>query len=467
MVFGTKTLGSVYEHTKPVCDRLKGASLLEVKTINVKGYNLTAYKIQQCTGEVEFAINLSAGTATNRNTISLQSNWFTSNYQQDEVLYNFQLWAVSYQMVAAMANDIIVKLQDNGTITQTNTTNNLPATYIAKGHRNGTVISLDIQNNTSNINGYFEMKEKLVEGGVETTRQMQFTIQPNNITNVPIAVSDAYEATINMYLNGEKVDMLYLNDGTWSKELSAGSTLNNFTVTADGNANANSNEYRLMRNVNITATTKDYVSVYKVIGTGCNALNINNYKSIKFSANTTGASSVTITLVSKNIADWKNQYSYTVNLDGNKEYEVALAQFKSKQYQTPVSSNEITAVGFAFNTSRAGINTNIYASIGKARFSKLEIANTTLIAAALGIYPNPSTGSFAATFTSEVNQSLVLKVVEAATGRIVKTQFITATKGNNKILVELNNNLTNGSYIVTLEGDGATYNASKLMVNKK
>ena len=28
--------------------------------------------------------------------------------------------------------------------------------------------------------------------------------------------------------------MLYLNDGTWSKELSAGSTLGNFTVTADG-----------------------------------------------------------------------------------------------------------------------------------------------------------------------------------------------------------------------------------------
>jgi len=33
VAFGTKTLDS---HTKPICDRLKGASLLEVKTVNVR-----------------------------------------------------------------------------------------------------------------------------------------------------------------------------------------------------------------------------------------------------------------------------------------------------------------------------------------------------------------------------------------------------------------------------------------------
>ena len=71
VAFGTKTLGDVYNHTKPICDRLKGAELLEVKNITVNGYSLMAYKIKQRTGEIEFAVNLSAGTAANRSTISL------------------------------------------------------------------------------------------------------------------------------------------------------------------------------------------------------------------------------------------------------------------------------------------------------------------------------------------------------------------------------------------------------------
>ena len=113
-VFETKTLSDVYTHTKPICDRLKGAELLEVKNITVNGFNLMAYKVKQKTGETEYAINLSAGTHTGSNTISLQSNWFTDSYVQDEKLYNFQLWAVSYDMVTAMAKDIITKLQTNG-----------------------------------------------------------------------------------------------------------------------------------------------------------------------------------------------------------------------------------------------------------------------------------------------------------------------------------------------------------------
>ena len=34
-----------------------------------------------------------------------------------------------------------------------------------------------------------------------------------------------------------------------------------------------------------------------------------------------------------------------------------------------------------------------------------------------------------------------------------KTQFINAAKGNNKTAVELGTSLSNGNYIVTLEGD--------------
>ncbi len=463
VTFATKTLGDVYAHTKPICDRLKGASLLEVKTVNVRGRNLVAYKVQQCSGEIEYAINLSAGTAANRNSISLQSKWFTDDYQQDEKLYNFQLWAVSYDMAQSMANDILQKLEANGTITQVNTANDLPAAYVSKGKRNENTISLTIQNNTTATTGYFELKQKLTETSAEVVKIVPITNLAANQSTVQLDVKDAYEATISLYINNNKTDMLYLNDGTWSNSYSASTSLNNFTVSADGNTNANADEYRLMRNVSFSANTKDYFSVYKTIGTGCNALDISSYKSIKFNANATGAGSVTVTLVSNNITDWKNQYSYTMNLEGNQEYAISLAKFKSGKYNTPVNANEITAVNFSFNNSR-GVPTTMTASISNARFSKIDVVNASLTAT-LGIYPNPTTGKFTVAFTSDAAQALVLKVTEAATGRVVKTQFINATKGVNSIAID--NSLASGLYIVTLEGDNVKYNAAKLMVGKK
>ena len=464
VAFGTKTLGDVYSHTKPICDRLKGASILEVKTLNVRGHYLVAYKIQQCSGEIEYAINLSAGTAANRNTISLQSRWFTDDYQQDQKLYNFQLWAVNYDMVKSMANDILQKLEANGNITQANTANDLPRAYVTKGKRKGTNISLTIQNNTTATSGYVELREKLTETSNETIRIVPITNLPANQSTVQFDVKDAYEATINLFINNSKTDMLYLNDGTWSKDYSATTTVNNFTVSADGNANANPDEYRLMRNVAFNANTKDYFSVYKTIGTGCNALNISKYKSIKYTANAIGAGSVTITLVSSNITDWKNQFSYTMNLEGNQEYAISLAKFKSNKYNTLVNANEITAVNFSFNNSRA-VPTSMTASLSKTRFSKLDVISTSLAATSLGIYPNPTMGKFTVAFTSEMLQPLVLKVTEAATGKIVTTQFINATKGANTIVVD--NSLADGLYIVTLDGDDVKYNAAKLMVNRK
>ncbi|MFY7886962.1 MAG: hypothetical protein ACOVOV_19170, partial [Dolichospermum sp.] len=50
VAFGTRTLGDVYNHTKPICDRLKGSEILEIKQISVNGITLLAYKVKQHTG---------------------------------------------------------------------------------------------------------------------------------------------------------------------------------------------------------------------------------------------------------------------------------------------------------------------------------------------------------------------------------------------------------------------------------
>jgi hypothetical protein len=468
VAFGTKTLGDVYSHTKPICDRLKGAELLEVKNITVNGFSLMAYKVRQRTGEVEYAINLSAGTATNRSSISLQSNWFTNSYARDEKLYNFQLWAVSYEMVKAMAKDIVTKLQSNGTVN--NVTNaDLPKAYISKGSRKNTELNVTINNNTSNTTGYFELREKANENSTVTTRQIPFTIQPMNQTTIQLPVKDNYEGNIYVYLNNKLTDLVYLADGTWALDYNKATTIiSKFNVTNEtpNTLTPNANEHRLFRNVSVAATAKDYITVYKTMMGGGLEQNVSSFKSLLFTANATGASSVAVTLVKKSIIDWKDQYSYTVALDGNKEYGINLNQFKSAKYTDAINANDIIAVNFSFINSR-GITSAMNINLSKARFASNTVA-TDVTAQMMSIYPNPTTGRFTVGFTSETATPLVLKVVALSTGKVVKTQFINATKGVNQTAVELNNTTsTNGLFIVTLEGDNIKYNAAKLMVNRK
>ncbi len=474
VAFGTKTLGDVYTHTKPICDRLKGAELMEVKNITVNGFNLMAYKVRQRTGETEYAMNLSAGTASNRSTISLQSNWFTNSYTADENLYNFQLWAVSYDMVKSMAADVIAKLQANGTIyIPTGVIADLPKAYISKGSRKATDLTVTVQNNTTNTTGYFELKEKaneLMDDAQITTRQVPFTVAANGQSTVSIPVSDNYEGSIYVYLNNKLTDLVYLADGTWSIDYNKNNTtIQQFNVINESTINQSSmNEHRLLRNVEVAATTKDYVSIYKTMMGGGIEQNVAAYNSLLFNANTIGAGSVKITLIKKSITNWNDQYSYTANIADSKDFAIALNSFKSSKFNTAINANDITAINFSFITSRNAA-TNMTVNLSKVRFSTAIVATpASETLNVMSIYPNPTMGRFTTTFKSDAVQPLVLKVIDVVTGRVVKTQFINATKSENKINVAIDNSqaITNGLYIVTLEGDDIKYIPVKLIIAK-
>jgi PKD repeat protein len=477
VAFGTKTLRDVYSHTKPICDRLKGAELQEVKNITVNGFNLMAYKVRQRTGETEYAMNLSAGTAANRNSISLQSNWFTDSYQQDEKLYNFQLWAVSYEMVTAMAKDIINKLQANGTVNIV-TNADLPKAYISKGARVGTDLTVTIQNNTSNTSGYFTVKEKANEqmnDGQITTRQIPFTLNPNGASNISFPVDDYYEGNIYVYVNNSLTDLVYLADGTWNIDYNQATTsINTFNVVNESPSNliSNNGEYRVFRNVEVNAIIKDYISIYKTMLGGGLEQNLSTYNSLLFSTNTTGVSSIKITLVKKSITNWDDQYSYTIPVSANQEYALDLKSFTSTKFNSFINANDITVINFSFINNRRGtVSMNV--NLNNVRYSVVK-TNTTVTPVVetpvnlIAVYPNPSTGKFIIGFDAQTVMPLVMKIVNASTGKQVKTQFINTTKGANKVAVSLDNIISsNGLYIVTLEGDNTKYNPAKLIVNKR
>ncbi len=466
VAFGTKTLGGIYEHTKPICDRLKAAELKSVSSININGYTLLVYKIIQHTGQIEYAINLSAGVNSSNNNITLQSNWFTDNYLPSEKLFNFQLWAVDVTTVRSLAENIIYQLQQRGTLIGI-APKDIPTTFVEKGRRRNDQMELTIQNNTLHTSGYFSIKEKANENSAETYRQVPFTLNATSNTQVKVPVADYYESSIYVYLNGKLVDLVYLSDGTWNIDYDKNSTtINTFNIDNNASVVVNANELNVMRNVNVDASVKNYISIYKTINGGGLQEDLTNYNTLKFNASLQCVSSMVITFVKKSITNWNNQYNIEVQPNTTGEYSIDLNSLKAAGL-SGVNLNDVVAINFALINRSSGGYANIVATLSNLRFTNKAVnSNVIELDQTIAVKPNPNSGLFTASFNSNTDMPLQLSVTELSTGRKVSQQIVSAKKGNNKFVVSLDKNLINGIYVVTLDGDNIKYNPAKLIISK-
>ncbi len=469
VAFATKTLGDVYSHTKPICDRLKEGQLLDVRKINIDGYDVIASIIKQRTGEVEYCLNFTIGSKKGRNSFSLQSNWLTDNYAKEDTLYNFQLWAVGYSTVINMAKDVFSKVKAVQSMQSlASSTNDLPKVFVTSLKREKTNIELEINNPTNATSCSFKILEKVNEDALANTKLINVVLKPNSKNSISIPVSDSYEGNLYLYINNTLNDLVYMSDGSWNIDYNQSNTvIKKFSITNNGYT-TNSDEYPLFRKVNFEATTKDYVTAYKLVKGGGIERDFGLYKSIKFKATATGTTNLKITLIKKGITKWDDQYTYTTSISNiEKEYTISLNQFISKTITTKIDLKDITAINFTWENNKGG-SSSINGSVDRLRFSKEDLGYVAALAEnELTIYPNPNQGKFKVAFLANEDKPVVLKVVELATGINVQTQFISAKKGTNSVAVDLNSmSIKSGLYIITIEGDGLLYKGRKVVVNK-
>lgn len=464
VAFATKTLGALYDHTKPICDRLKGASLLDVQNITVGGFNFVQYTLKDENGVTEYATSFSVGTKSGRNNFSIQSTWLLKDYVSDDVMYNFQLWASTPQLVNSMITDVLNKVQSAAPVTALVTTN-IPATYIMSGSRTAATLDLVLTNQTANTSGYFTLTDQSSETTTATTsRQIPFTINANGRSTVSIPMNDLYESTITMYMNGVMTDVVYMSDGTWSVDYNkVTTTVNNFTITNDANRVYDPAEYSVLRNATVQGNSSDYVSVIKLLRGGGSPADLSAYKGMKLTAS--GGYTLRVTLVKNGIVNWADQYYTEIKLDdAQKDYYISLDQFTSSASKDKIAANDVTTVVFAVEVG-TGKNSAINTTLSSISFTKVDQSYiNSLDSKEIQLYPNPAASkNFSCSFYSNVAQQLTLHVTDVM-GRTVATQQVSAIKGLNVVPVSLKAG-TNGIHIVSLDGTGVKYNSKKVVIN--
>ena len=88
-VLATETEGSIYDHSKVICDRLNSSVLEDIRTVMVKGHQMISSKILRQTGETEFTLSFSV--KKEMNNYELFSFWNIDQYPEGDY-YNFQIF---------------------------------------------------------------------------------------------------------------------------------------------------------------------------------------------------------------------------------------------------------------------------------------------------------------------------------------------------------------------------------------
>ncbi|HQS23277.1 MAG: hypothetical protein B7Y11_00885 [Sphingobacteriia bacterium 24-36-13] len=466
VAFTTKTLGELYDHTKPICDRLKGATLLDVESVKIDGYNFINYTIINDKGNREYATAFTVGAKAGRNSFNLQSAFLTTSYVNEDQMYNFQIWAASPSIVNEMVKDVLAKLKDVAQVNQ-DVVGTTPASYIESGKREGTNLNLVIKNASAATTGFFKFEDKSSESSTGiVTRNVPFTIKANGTSTVVVPVGDKYESTVSMYLNGEVKDLVYMSDGTWAVDYNRNTTnVSAFNVTNDAKRTISANEYPVLRNVEVKANSADFVSLFKLLKAGGMEADLSGYNGIKFTA--AGGYNLRVTMVKNGVAEWKNQYTTDIRLgSGQQEYYIPFSQFKSAGSAKVLDPTDVTTLVFTIEVG-TGRNSPIASTFSNISFTK----EKPVINAAdqeektIQVFPNPVTDNvFTASFVSPVAGEFTMKINDG-TGRSIFSKQVNVVKGPNAVPVRLNNGVI-GTHFLTLEGKGVKFAPTTVVIVK-
>jgi len=391
----TTPAGSVYEHTKMVCDRLDGAKLEDIKYIYIKGKPFIIAKLVQDNGNVDYSISFIA--YKNSNIYTVDNQWDIDSYSPNgnNPVLNFQVWSTSENYTVDLITKILELIPSKGYLL--NYINNypsvIPTVYVKSGtYKNGNLI-LEVVNKAQANSLILKGTLAKVENGIRSNLNIELPINQSLISEVIVPIGYVFDVgfTIINDAQGGK-DVLYYADGPWGLDYEqSGANVSDFSITAQL-TNLPQNAYNLERNAYVEGSVKDYISLFKILKVGNKEVNISNYNTVEFVASGTGTFDIVIT--KKSTTNWNQQYKTSVNLTSSLvTYKIPFSQFKNHLGQNNFSPNDVIAIVFVKKGNGATYS-NFSIKLKNLRFTQNpvnieEYEHISNVNPKINTYPNP------------------------------------------------------------------------------
>ena len=461
VILATKTENGVYEHTKYICDRLLGAELLSVSTIEIKGQTFIKSIIKNIDGSKEFVLSFS-GRLSNKNTnFSIESHWNIDKYTSNETFYNFQIWTNQIDDLITLGEEALELFESKRAISAYNNSTP-PPVFVKKGKYVDGALELEIVNTNKTQNIVFDAGFKRTESSATEYANKSISLDGKYITTLRIDTGNIFDIGFRLENgNNQTPDDLFMSDGPWGVDDSSEDT--NVTSFEISQSRLNTtNGYNVERNIALKATTKSYVAAYRAFTPRFKAVDLSAYNALEFDANGTG--DLEITIVKGGIDSWNNQFRTTIKLDEEEShYAIPLSHFVSK---TENDINLKDAVSIVFTLSSNGVDVvEREMNIKNINFSQqvLSTSGAVFKENETVFYPNPMQKSSELSFYSEVATSSTLEIYSLS-GVLIRKIAVDVAQGNNSVTI-FRDGLKSGLYLMKLSNKFRNYKAKKVVIN--
>jgi hypothetical protein len=443
-VLATKTEDNVYSHTKTVCDRLTGSTLLDIETIDINDVPLIRSTLKKADGSIEYTICFSV-SKEDAKTATLTSFWAIDKYPAKSTYYNFQVWADAPHLAQKVVEEILARMEAQFTL-KTNTSPLHPDVFVQKGHYAAGVLTLSIKNTIA-------AKTMVISGkitGTETHTPTAFTqtisLNGDLEETKEVFVGSLYNIGFDAFTpQSKEKDVLYFSDGSWGLQYDKKSTtIAQFDVKASLPVANNKELVALERNPHIKGVSKDYVALFRSLSPTGNARDMSKYNNISFNAKGIGRAELIV--VKSSIKEWAKQYRTQINLLPDMQaYDIPYSHFQNEAGAS-LKAEDVTHI--VFNVLNNTQSDNIEFDLEDVQFNNKKVALPNIGEEGLMVYPNPAHNKVEMVFNLPENSAAYITLTNTQ-GQTVFTRKENFIKGLNRYTIQLEN-IPQGVYTATV-----------------
>ena len=388
-ILALKTDHGVYEHTKYICDRLLGAELVSVSTIEIREQTFIKSIIRNSDGTKEFVLSFSAAIDDSTQSFIIESHWNLDKYSGDKSFYNFQIWSNSLDDLYRLGEEVLELLSIERSISGYNNSRP-PTVFVKKGAYKNGYLNLEVinTNQTESVGFSAGLRETETESVTHVSSNLMLN---SYVTHMSLETGRLFDIGFRIGDGIETPDDLFMSDGTWGLDDGAPSTEIRYYDVYQNTNTTDDSEFKLERNINLEALTREYVAVYRSLTPRFNPVDLSDYNTLNLKAKGTG--DIEITLIKASIDDWEDQFKITRPLSEEMQHFVLpINEFRSSAHASLVG-NDIVTIVFKM-TSIDGASTTLAMNIEDVTFSKEEVLNveeltTPEVLQGQFNYPNP------------------------------------------------------------------------------
>jgi hypothetical protein len=460
-ILALKTENGVYEHTKYICDRLLGAELIQVSTIDINEQPFIKSIIKNVDGTYEFVLSLSAKVINNGENFSVESHWNLDQYEENVTFYNFQIWSNTIDNLYSLVEEVLNLLNVEKPIIAYNNSSP-PTVFVRKGQYINGGLDLQIINTNATENVTLDAGYRATE--TQAFETLSSTINLTGyITNGTVDTGSLFDIGFRIGDGIATPDDLFMSDGPWGiDDAQPDTTVSLYEVTTN-DFDFDANDFPIERNVNLRGGTSSYIATYRALTPRFKAVDLTDYNSFKFSAEGTG--DLEITFVKQSITNWNAQYKTTIALSStSQDFVLPISDLISSNGSDAVLDDVVTIV-FTM-VAENGTQTTKILGLHNLRFSQdsaLSIKEFETEQMIIRAFPNPMTTKATIEFMASQNETVSFVIYDQLGKQVYNTTY-DVVSGENSITLN-RENLSSGLYFCKIVSNHNSFNPLKLIIN--